>query len=75
MLTGVISGIGGALMMLTGSVMAFLMYIIIRRVRTSRSTTKTPKGLDKEDPKEDPVYANEEIELSSNPGYLSMDAK
>ena len=76
MLTGVISVIvtGVVVAVLTGSVMAILMYaiVIIKRVRTS--TTKTPEEV----VYEDPAYTKgevENIELSSNPAYVSMDAK
>ena len=74
MLTGVISVIvtGVVVAVLTGSVMAILMYAIIKRVRTS--TTKTPQEV----VYEDPTYTKgevENIEMSPNPAYLSMDTK
>ena len=73
MLTGVISGIvtGVVVAVLTGSVMAILMYVIVKRVRTS--TTNTPKEV----VYEDPTYINgdEDFELTPNPDYISLDTK
>ena len=75
-LTGVISGIvtGVVVAVLTGSVMAILMYAIVKRVRTS--TTKTQEEVFYDYPiatytcgEVDP----ENIELSPNPAYVSMD--
>ena len=74
MATGVISGIvtGVVVAVLTGSMMAILMYVIVKRVRTS--TTKTPKEVVYEDPTCTKGEV-ENIELSSNPAYVSMDIK
>ena len=74
MATGVVSGIvtGVVVAVLTGSVMAILMYVIVKRVRTT--TTKTPGEV----VYEDPTYTKgevENIELSSNPAYESMGIK
>ena len=74
MLTGVISGIvaGVVVAVLTGSVMAILMYVIVKRVRTS--TTKAPEEVVYEDPAHTKGEV-EHIELSTNPAYVSMDTK
>ena len=73
MLTGVISGIvtGVVVAVLTGSVMAILMYVMVKRVRTS--TTKTLEEV----VYEDPMYTKGEVEhikLSSNPAYVPSDS-
>ena len=77
MATGVISGIvtGVVVAVLTGSVMAILMYVIVKRVRTS--TPKTQEEVIYEEPFATHTCGevdHKNIELSPNPAYVSMDA-